>query len=128
MLTFWEGHPSTGTLLATCHYTASQFDAVHGGDSTTWGIVTYPVTPRDLQPGQLYSIMLESNAPTTGSRQYFIKSQAIFADANSVPLPNPPPIYYNEIAPHNDAPEPSSWILLAGGLVAVLYRRGRRAG
>lgn len=98
-------------------------------NAATWlapGVVLETAAYR-LQAGTTYTIALTSNAGIAGSRQYFIKDPDTvgFYDEYNNRLDTPPTITYNGPTP---IPEPSSWLLLAGGMgLVAVSRRYRQA-
>lgn len=126
----WEG-PQGGTLRAGETLSKTEFEAAHpGGNDGTFGQlpVPYYVIPTfTLLGGHSYTITLTSNAADAGSQQYFIKdpTHAAFQDGSGNFLTTPPPVYNGPpLVP--EVPEPSTWVLMAGGVGLLAISRKYR--
>jgi hypothetical protein len=84
-------------------------------------------TPAQIQAGHSYVLTLTSDTGQHGDQQYFIKGMDVLGIQDSLSgTGNPLPDSAGGTA-GDQAPEPSTWVMMAGGGALVLLSRVKRA-
>ena len=126
--TVWQGPAGTGIFGDQLSLTHDQFVTLHTVPTSSYDVVPYLITPYLFVGGTSCTVGLTSDASAaTSALQYFIKNtQADIRDGSGNILVQPEEFTYD--GPPPLVPEPSTWVLMAGGLgLVAISRRYRQA-
>jgi hypothetical protein len=125
-LTLWDGTVGgtlaspTGTMVASKTLPSSSVP----GSYTAVDIVFD--TPALIQTGHHYVLTLTSHTGQPGSEQYFIKGMDVLGIQDSLSGTGNP-LSDSAGGVGDQAPEPSTWAMMAGGVALVLVSRVKRS-